>query len=83
MGRKKSEPIQLDPDKWYAIAHGPQPFLEECCDCGLVHRMRWKVEDGRIWFNYTRDERRTREARTRRRITAENAAAGIRSSGSA
>ena len=83
MSRKPDEPIQIDPDKWYAIAHGKKPFLEECCDCGLVHQMRWKVEDGRIWFNYTRDERRTRAARKRRGITAPNAAGDTTSSGSA
>jgi len=69
----KGDPIQLDSKKWYAVAHGAKPLLEECCDCGLVHRVSWKIENSRIYVNYARDDKETKKARAR--ITkAKNAA---------
>lgn len=41
----------------------------ECCDCGLVHRLNFRVYHGRVQFQAWRDERKTaaprREARKR------------------
>jgi len=63
--KKSEEPIQLDSDKWYIVAHGAKPLLEQCCDCGLVHRVSWKIENGRILVNYMRDDKETKKARAR------------------
>ncbi len=35
-----------------------------CCDCGLVHKMDFKIEKGRVAFRVFRDNRAT--AATRR-----------------
>jgi hypothetical protein len=66
MGKRKEQPLILvDPDKWYAVAFGTKPFREECCDCGLVHTIDYKVEGGQFWVRYQRDEPATRRARQR------------------
>ena len=64
--KKATQPIQLDSDKWYLVAHGGTPLLEECCDCGLVHLLTWKVENGKMFVNYKREEAQTKKARARR-----------------
>lgn len=41
----------------------------KCCDCGLIHRMNFRVKKGRIQFQAFRDNRataRTRSAAQRR-----------------
>jgi hypothetical protein len=30
-----------------------------CCDCGLVHRMNFRIRSGRVQFNAYRDNRAT------------------------
>jgi hypothetical protein len=41
-------------------------YKEQCCDCGLVHKMNFKVDDrGRIHIQTFRDHRATGGARTR------------------
>ena len=39
-----------------------QNFREQCCDCGLIHRLDFIV-DGRIEFRTRRDDRATAAAR--------------------
>ena len=68
MARKKPEPQQIHEGVWYVVAHGGSPCTEECCDCGLVHDQEWKIENGRIYFRYSRNEKATRAARKRRGI---------------
>lgn len=34
-------------------------FKEQCCDCGLVHRLDFRVIDGNIEIRTRRDERST------------------------
>ncbi len=43
-----------------------------CCDCGLVHLVTTKIEDGKVWMRVSRDEERTRDVRRvyRRRFAA-------------
>jgi hypothetical protein len=66
MAKRKEPPqILLDPEKWYAIAFGKKPFREECCDCGLVHEIDYKLENGVFYARYKRDEPATRMARRR------------------
>jgi hypothetical protein len=38
-------------------------FREQCCDCGLIHRLDFRIVDGRIEFRTRRDERATAAAR--------------------
>jgi hypothetical protein len=38
-------------------------FREQCCDCGLIHRLNFRIVDGRIEFRTRRDERATDAAR--------------------
>jgi hypothetical protein len=33
-------------------------FREQCCDCGLIHRLDFRLVDGRIEFRTHRDNRR-------------------------
>jgi hypothetical protein len=62
---KRTEPIQIVDGSWYAIAFGQKPFTEECCDCGLVHITDFKVENGKFWVRYRRDDKSTAAARVR------------------
>jgi len=38
-----------------------------CCDCGLVHRMDFKIRDGYVEFRAARDPRATKAARRGKR----------------
>ena len=40
-------------------------FREQCCDCGLIHRLDFRLVDGRIEFRTRRDNRATAAARRR------------------
>jgi hypothetical protein len=40
-----------------------QNFREQCCDCGLVHRLDFRIVEGRIEFRTRRDDRATAAAR--------------------
>ena len=55
--------IQIIESQWYSLGHYDKT---ECCDCGLVHREEFKLEEGRIWWRTRRDERSTRAARKAR-----------------
>src|SRR5262245_61507382 len=37
-------------------------FREQCCDCGLIHRLDFRIVDGRIEFRTRRDDRATAAA---------------------
>jgi hypothetical protein len=43
-------------------------FREQCCDCGLIHRLDFRIVDGRIEFRTRRDDRATAAARRRFRF---------------
>lgn len=38
-------------------------FKEQCCSCGLVHRTRFKMIDGKLHFKAVTDNRATAAAR--------------------
>jgi hypothetical protein len=38
-------------------------FSEQCCDCGLVHRVDFRVREGKVEFRVYRDGRATAAAR--------------------
>ena len=39
-----------------------------CCDCGLVHTMDFRIEDGHIQFRAQRNNRSTGQVRRHQRI---------------
>ena len=63
--KQLAEPEQIVSGKWYLAAFGGPPFIEECCDCGLTHRLTYKIEDGKVWVQYVVDDKLTRKARKR------------------
>jgi hypothetical protein len=44
-------------------------FREQCCDCGLIHRLDFRIVDGGIEFRTRRDDRATAAARRSFRFT--------------
>ena len=56
---------RIKPGEWL------QPIIKgyraACCDCGLVHRMDFRVVDGRAQFRAYRDERTTKANRRKKR----------------
>jgi hypothetical protein len=38
-------------------------FREQCCDCGLIHRLDLRIVDDRVEFRTRRDDRATAAAR--------------------
>ena len=72
MKKAKDTPLQLVDGKWYCISFAATgekaPIIsEECCDCGLVHVLRYKATNGRLYVQYNRDDSLTRKARVRRK----------------
>lgn len=63
--KRSDKPIQIIDGQWYAVGFGGEPWTEECCSCSLVHLIRYKVENGRFWVQYTVDNKRTRLARAK------------------
>jgi len=61
MTKKREHEYQLTDGRWYQVAHGKPPYLHECCECGLVHRVEFKIENGRIWERWTIDESKRRK----------------------
>ncbi len=52
---------QLYDGEWIRpIRHG---FKDCCCDCGLVHRVDFRIKDGKIEFRCFRDPRATSAVR--------------------
>lgn len=69
--KRKFDNFQVVEGRWYSIAWGKEPFLEECCDCGLVHKVKYRLRRGRIEVSYSVDQRRTKAARRLRKRKAE------------
>ena len=36
---------------------------QQCCDCGLCHRLFFRIKDGKVEMRADRDDKRTRKAR--------------------
>ena len=47
-------------------------FREQCCDCGLIHRLDFRIVDGRIEFRTRRDDRATAAARRMFKFTPDD-----------
>ena len=43
-------------------------FKSSCCDCGAVHKMDFRVYDGRAQFRAFRDNRATGQVRRHRKV---------------
>jgi hypothetical protein len=48
-------------------------YLLRCCDCALVHKMEFRVVDGKIQFRAWRAERETKRIRKSRNISIRTA----------
>jgi hypothetical protein len=57
---------QAEDGEWITPNHNN--YRQQCCDCGLVHRYRFRVVDGAVTFQVWRDNRST--AQVRRRLRA-------------
>jgi hypothetical protein len=44
-------------------------FREQCCDCGLIHRLDFRIVDDKVEFRTRRDDRATAAARRTFRFT--------------
>lgn len=53
MAATKKPVVQIDDGEWVTVAWKGQ--REECCECGLKHRVDYRVaEGGRLQFRATR-----------------------------
>jgi hypothetical protein len=56
---------QVHDGEWFE----PKPqrgHKTRCCDCGLIHRMDFRVRDGKVQIRAVRDKRATKAFRQRR-----------------
>lgn len=61
---KKAGYYQVTDGEWIIVPK--RGYKEQCCDCGLIHRLNFKVDEkGRIHIQTFRDDRATNGARTR------------------
>lgn len=54
--------IQMYEDTWYRMDN---PGVEECCDCGLIHHVEFKLVRGTLFWRARVDRRATTAARKR------------------
>lgn len=61
--------------RYGVIAHGKrfeikveQPLAFQCCDCGLVHTVTFKVKGDKLVVNLKRDVAETKKVRGQRRV---------------
>lgn len=52
---------QIIDGEWFTPSK--RGFKEQCCDCGLVHKVDFRVVDNQIQFRCSRDERSTAAVR--------------------
>lgn len=71
----------MKPPKEYQVAKDGewiQPvrrgYLLACCDCGLVHRVNFRIRKGKIQFQAFRHPQATGAYRKKRNITVERSA---------
>ena len=56
----KDEYQQLWDGSWYKL---DDTYLHQCCGCGLVHKIDFKLENGVLFQRFAVDEKETRKAR--------------------
>lgn len=52
---------QLTDGEWMTPVR--KGFKEQCCGCGLVHKVDFRIVDGKVQFRATQDARATAAAR--------------------
>lgn len=63
----KKEPVQqLYDNVWYKIN---DEYTHECCDCGLVHSVKYKLDNGNVMMQWNVNSKETRKARKVRKET--------------
>lgn len=55
-------PLQVRDGDW-VVPSPQQGFLWGCCDCGLMHSVDFRIEDGQVEMRVYRDEAQTRTLR--------------------
>jgi len=53
-------------DEW--VQPVEEGYKMQCCDCGLVHQLDFRIKDGRVQFRVRRDNRSTGQVRRHRNI---------------
>jgi hypothetical protein len=59
--KKKADYYHVTDGEW--VQPATRGFKEQCCSCGLVHRVDYRIKDGKIQFRATVDGRATGGAR--------------------
>lgn len=57
---KSTYPEAEDGEWILPVANGHR---HQCCDCGLVHKVDYRIVDGKVEFRSTRDGRATGQVR--------------------
>ena len=61
-GMSKSDYYHVSDGEWITVAK--RGYKEQCCDCGLVHKLNFRINDkGQIEIQTSRDERATSAVR--------------------
>lgn len=56
--------VQIHNGEWTRV----KGFTHEvCCDCGLEHKLEYRLNDGMLEYRSTREEKGTRENRAKHR----------------
>lgn len=63
--KRKTPTVQITDGTWYALGDYDRQI---CCGCGLVHRLEYKLEKGRIFERVKVDEKATAAERKRNGI---------------
>lgn len=63
---KKSDYYQVTDGEWIKLPM--RNYREQCCDCGLVHRINYRIKDGVIEAQTFRDGLSTGGARRHPRV---------------
>ncbi len=58
---KPSEYLHVTAGEWVRVPK--KNYREQCCDCGLVHRINFRIKDGHIEIQAFRDGPATGGAR--------------------
>lgn len=60
---------EVDADGWTPWINPSVPMQHKiaCCDCGLIHDLEFRVENGAVQFRARRNERATAQRRRKRK----------------
>ena len=56
----------VDPEGWSRWVTPAPIYKMACCDCGLVHEMRYRIDDGELEVAFRRNNRATAQVRRHR-----------------